>query len=156
MSGGVLRIPTGKVHVSNDQSRELTISIESDRGVATVEEARAWTRARNVSEVECIVPDQSGVARGKLMPVAKFFSSNGMNMPQSIFYQTISGDYPELGEISTIDPADGDYVFKPDYSTLTMVPWESDPTAQVMHDAFHRDGRPVDIASTCTWQARSR
>ena len=146
MSGGVLRIPTGKVHVSNDQSRELTISIESDRGVATVEEARAWTRARNVSEVECIVPDQSGVARGKLMPVAKFFSSNGMNMPQSIFYQTISGDYPELGEISTIDPADGDYVFKPDYSTLTMVPWESDPTAQVMHDAFHRDGRPVDIA----------
>ncbi|MCB1478566.1 MAG: glutamine synthetase, partial [Rhodobiaceae bacterium] len=97
-------------------------------------------------EIECIVPDQSGVARGKLMPVAKFFSSNGMNMPQSIFYQTISGDYPELGEVSTIDPADGDYVFKPDFSTLSMVPWESDPTAQVIHDAFHRDGRPVDIA----------
>ncbi|MFN0262512.1 glutamine synthetase family protein [Tepidamorphus sp. 3E244] len=127
-------------------SKELTISIRSDRGVATVDEARAWLRARRTSEVECIVPDQSGVARGKLMPVSKFFSSDGMNMPQSIFYQTISGDYPELNDIATIDPADGDYVFKPDFSTLTMVPWETDPTAQIIHDAFHRDGRAVDIA----------
>ena len=26
------------------------------------------------------------------------------------------------------------------------MPWASDPTAQVIHDAFHQDGRPVEIA----------
>ena len=27
-----------------------------------------------------------------------------------------------------------------------MVPWASDPTAQIIHDAYTRDGRPVEIA----------
>ena len=31
-------------------------------------------------------------------------------------------------------------------STLAVVPWEEDPTAQLIHDAYHSDGRPVEIA----------
>ena len=34
----------------------------------------------------------------------------------------------------------------PDFSTLCSVPWAADPTAQVIHDAFYHDGRPVEIA----------
>jgi glutamine synthetase len=121
-------------------------TIESARGVASFEEAQAWMAPRRIEEIECIVPDMAGVARGKLMPGSKFFTGRVMNLPESIFYQTISGDYPNLANLTNIDPADGDLVFHPDFRTLCAVPWEADPTAQVIHDAFHRDGRPVELA----------
>ena len=52
---------TGTVFLALETAKgtELTIHIESERGVASAEEARAWTRARNTSEIERIVPDQS-------------------------------------------------------------------------------------------------
>ncbi|MGE0845415.1 MAG: glutamine synthetase family protein [Flavobacteriaceae bacterium] len=116
------------------------------RGVSNFEEARGWMESRGIDEIECIVPDQAGVARGKIMPASKFFQGRVMNLPQSIFMQTISGEYPDLDRLDNYDPADGDYNFTPDFSTLCQVPWETEPTAQIIHDAFHRDGRPVDIA----------
>lgn len=121
-------------------------TLESPRGVASYEEAKAWMATRRIDDVECIVPDQSGVARGKLMPASKFFEGRVMNMPESIFYQTISGDYPDLSDISALDPSDGDLQFVPDFATLCIVPWEDEPTAQVIHDAFHGDGRMVELA----------
>ncbi|MQT11344.1 glutamine synthetase family protein [Segnochrobactrum spirostomi] len=117
------------------------------RGVASFEEAATWLSQRGLEDIECIVPDVAGVARGKMMPVEKFLSGPTMTMPTSIFTQTITGDYPEDEEADEIyDPTDGDLVFEPDYSTLAVVPWASDPTAQIIHDAYHKDGRPVDTA----------
>ncbi|MCT8970496.1 glutamine synthetase family protein [Microbaculum marinisediminis] len=121
-------------------------TLESPRGVASFDEAKAWVATRNIDDVECIVPDQSGVARGKLMPASKFFEGRVMNMPESIFYQTISGDYPKLDGLAGLDPADGDLLFRPDFATLCIVPWEEEPTAQVIHDAYHSDGRVVELA----------
>jgi glutamine synthetase len=121
-------------------------AVASARGVATVEAARAWIHARGIEEIECVVPDQAGVARGKIMPASKFFNAPTMNMPSSIFHQTISGDYPDEDVPGSGDPADADLVLQPDFGTLTVVPWASDPTAQVVHDSFHRDGRPVEVA----------
>src|SRR3984957_17412956 len=63
--------------------------------VTNVAEARAWAAARGVTEIECLVPDLAGVARGKIMPSAKFFDDTAMALPSSIFMQTISGEYPE-------------------------------------------------------------
>jgi glutamine synthetase len=40
--------------------------------------ARQWCRERRIEDVECIIPDQAGVARGKLMPTPKFFGGNPM------------------------------------------------------------------------------
>ncbi len=37
-------------------------------------------------------------------------------------------------------------VLRPDPNTLRLVPWTADPTAQVIHDCYLRDGSPVDIA----------
>ena len=116
------------------------------RGVADHAAAVDWLKARGIQDVECIVPDQAGVARGKLMPTEKFANSPSITMPTSIFSQTISGDYPNEDDQFTHDPTDGDLIFDPDYNTLTIVPWASDPAAQLIHDARYKDGRPVDHA----------
>lgn len=116
------------------------------RGVADHESAVAWLKARGIQDVECIVPDQAGVARGKMMPTEKFANSPSITMPTSIFTQTISGDYPREDETFSHDAADGDLIFDPDYGTLTIVPWASDPAAQLIHDARYKDGRSVDHA----------
>ncbi len=31
-----------------------------------------WITSRRIEEVECLVPDMSGIARGKILPSAKF------------------------------------------------------------------------------------
>ncbi|MEM0908866.1 MAG: glutamine synthetase family protein [Pseudomonadota bacterium] len=116
------------------------------RGVADHASAVAWLKARGIQDVECIVPDQAGVARGKLMPTEKFARAPSITMPTSIFSQTISGDYPREDDQFAHDPPDGDLIFDPDYATLAIVPWASDPAAQLIHDARYKDGRPVDHA----------
>ena len=116
------------------------------RGVAGIDEARDWLRSRNIEDIECIVPDQAGVARGKMMPTEKFFSGPVMTLPASIFSQTISGEYPDEDENFHHAPTDGDLFFKADYSTLCSVPWETDPTAQLIHDAYTKDEQPVETA----------
>ncbi|MEM1288396.1 MAG: glutamine synthetase family protein [Pseudomonadota bacterium] len=127
--------------------------MSSQRGVQTEDDARLWLAERGIEDIECVVPDQAGVARGKMMPVSKFFSGAAMTMPSSLFRQTISGDYPEENAHFRYDPRDGDLVFRPDYSTLSVVPWESDPTAQLIHDAFERTG---DVFSSAPRQVLKR
>ena len=117
--------------------------IVSRRGVASFEEAQLWLAERGIEDIECIVPDLAGVARGKMMPAEKFFSGPVMTMPSSIFAQTISGDYPPDDDRFQHNSTDSDLFFRADYSTLTTVPWESDPTAQLIHDAYTREGIPV-------------
>src|SRR5687767_265960 len=129
----------------------LTVQINEElkqpaRGVANEAAAREWCRARRIDDVECIIPDQAGVARGKLMPTEKFFGGNPMTLPASMFTQTITGEYPEEEEAFLEGVTDSDLVFRADFSTLAVVPWASDPTAQVIHDAYHKDGADFEIA----------
>lgn len=116
------------------------------RGVPGASAAQEWLEERGLEDIECMVPDMSGVARGKMMPVAKFIEAPTMSIPGSIFTQTITGDYPDEDDDFEIDAADSDIKLIPDYSTLAVVPWASDPTGQIIHDAYHQDGRPVEIA----------
>lgn len=117
-----------------------------DRGVSTLEEAGAWFARQSIEEIECVVPDLAGVARGKIMPVRKFLGTPSMNLPLAVFYQTIAGEFPEFeGAVNAVQ-ADTDIFLTPDFATLAAVPWAQDPTAQVIHDAFHPDGRPVEEA----------
>ncbi|RLQ87234.1 glutamine synthetase family protein [Notoacmeibacter ruber] len=108
--------------------------IECLRGVSSWREAAAWLQARGIEDIECITPDLAGVARGKMMPTNKFTSNTALSLPSSIFRQTISGDYPEEVGDFRYDPNDGDLKLLPDLSTLCVVPWESDPTAQIICD----------------------
>ena len=38
---------------------------ESRRGVGSLDDAREWLRERGIEDIECVVPDQAGVARGE-------------------------------------------------------------------------------------------
>jgi len=103
-----------------------------------------FLREHGISEVEAIIPDMAGVARGKLMPAEKFAEEEGMRLPEAIFLQTVTGDYPE--DQSAMNPSDIDIVLKADPKTVRVVPWAAEPTAQVIHDCFYSDGRPVMMA----------
>ncbi len=108
------------------------------------EELQDWFKEHRITEVEAIVPDISGVARGKILPAHKYWQERGMRLPEGIFLQTVTGDYPE--DDSMISQAEIDIVLKPDLRTLCPVPWANEPTAQIIHDAFYHDGRTVEIA----------
>jgi len=113
------------------------------RGVASLAEAAEWCRRQGIEEIECMIPDLAGVARGKIMPVRKFLGAPSMNLPLAVFYQTITGDFPDFEGLVDAVQSDTDIFLTPDFATLAVVPWASDPTAQIIHDAFHPDGRPV-------------
>ena len=102
-------------------------------------------RDHGIQEVEAIVPDMAGIARGKVMPAEKFAEDQGMRLPDSIFLQTVTGDYPE-DTASAMSPAEIDIILKPDPRTVRRVPWAAEPTAQVIHDCFYADGRRVKMA----------
>ncbi|TWH00597.1 glutamine synthetase [Mesorhizobium sp. J18] len=115
------------------------------RGVRNWKEASAWLEWRGIEDIECITPDQAGVARGKMMPTKKFTSNTSLALPSAVFMTTISGDYPENSASFVYPEDDGDLKLVPDLSTLSVVPWETDPTAQVICDLVHQDGRSVEF-----------
>jgi len=108
-------------------------------------EIQQFFRDHGISEVEAIIPDMAGIARGKLMPAEKFAEDAGMRLPESIFLQTVTGDYPS-DTSSAMSPAEIDIVLKADPKTVRVVPWAAEPTAQVIHDCFYSDGRRVSMA----------
>ena len=65
-------------------------------------------KEHGISEVEAVVPDMAGIARGKVMPAPKFAEDEGMRMPESIFLQTVTGEYPD--DDRAISPSEIDIV----------------------------------------------
>jgi glutamine synthetase len=120
--------------------------VKNERGVRNWKEARGWLEWRGIEDIECITPDQAGVARGKMMPTKKFTSNTSLALPSAVFMATISGRYPEDGNGFAYPEDDGDLKLVPDLSTLSVVPWEDDPTAQVICDLVHQDGRGGELA----------
>ena len=119
--------------------------VKNTRGVRNWKEASEWLEWRGIEDIECITPDQAGVARGKMMPSSKFTSNTSLALPSAVFMMTISGGYPEDGNGFAYPEDDGDLKLVPDLSTLSVVPWEDDPTAQVICDLAHQDGRQVEF-----------
>ena len=108
-----------------------------------------WLKGNSITEVECLVPDLSGIARGKILPSNKFIKglkNDSHRLPQSIFIQTISGGFATDDEELPIDvynPTDIDVILRPDFNTIRIVPWYEDPTAQIICDAVNLNGSPV-------------
>ncbi len=105
--------------------------------------AQSYLEGRVLDEVECIVADLAGIARGKAMPGAKFARQTQFYLPNSIFFQTITGDWVD-------DVADGftepDMVLTPDWDTAIPAPWTADWTLQVIHNIDDQQGQPVPFA----------
>ncbi|MCV6574865.1 MAG: glutamine synthetase family protein [Cohaesibacter sp.] len=128
-------------------SNDKDATIRDALGVlpSTPEEMREWMRLRHIDEVECVVPDFVGVARGKAMPASKFSGFNPTYLPTSIFFQTITGNYIEMDHRDDF-MMEKDIQLVPDLSTLRAVPWANDPTLQVIHDLYTLEGEPVELA----------
>ncbi|MGH1330820.1 MAG: glutamine synthetase family protein [Paracoccaceae bacterium] len=105
--------------------------------------AQDFLEGRRLDEVECIVADLSGVARGKAMPAGKFFRQEQFYLPNSIFLQTITGDWLSTDAFEFTEP---DMILTPDLSTATAAPWTADWTLQVIHDINDQQGNPVPVA----------
>ncbi len=102
---------------------------------------QSWLQEREIEDVETLVPDMAGSARGKVLPADKF-GSGELKMPEAVFGQTITGDFVNNDK----NVEDRDMLLTPDPTTLRPVPWATDPAASVFLDCFRTDGSPVDTS----------
>ena len=105
-----------------------------------------WLKERRVGEVECVVPDMAGIARGKILPTDKFLQAlqhSTLRLPESVFGQMVTGADAETDILTYQAP---DMIMLPDPSTTRIVPWYKEPTAQVICDCVTFDGDTVAYA----------
>ena len=113
----------------------------------TFAELETWLNNRHVTEIECLVPDLTGVARGKILPREKFTEDRGMRLPEVVVAGSVTGQFPTEGPyFDVISVTDKDMHLVPDPSTVRLVPWAADPTAQIVHDCFDREGGLIPYA----------
>jgi glutamine synthetase len=106
--------------------------------------ARDYLDANRLDEVECMISDLPGIARGKAVPAGKWEKQTQFHLPESIFFQTLTGGWGEAaGDAGFTEP---DMILIPDYSTATAAPWTADGTLQVIHDAFDTNGEPIQFS----------
>ena len=108
------------------------------------EAARLYLEGKRPEEIECIVSDLPGIARGKAMPAGKFARQSRFFLPRTIFHQTITGGWATVPVPE--DATEPDMILTPDYSTATAAPWTADRTLQVIHDMELQEGGPVPAA----------
>ena len=106
--------------------------------------AKEWIHKNRINEIECVFPDLTGSAKGKLVPANKYLKDRGFRLPESIFFQTVTGDSGEFDDL--IEEMEIDMILKPDFSTICFVPWATEPTAQIIHDCFQYDGSDIEFA----------
>ena len=105
---------------------------------------RKWLNDNAIEEIESVVADMTGVARGKILPARKYCEEVGLRLPESVFAQTVNGDYPH--HMGVLGEADGDLFLKPDASTVRLLPFAARPSAVIIHDCCDAVGAPVPFA----------
>jgi hypothetical protein len=117
----------------------------SDLRAKLPEVAQLYLEGRPIDEVECIVADLAGVARGKAMPGSKFASQTHFYLPNSIFFQTITGDWAEVMDDGYTEP---DMVLTPDYlhGQPRALDGRLDAAGDPRHRAAGRHARPLRAA----------
>lgn len=112
------------------------------------QDLQEWMKSNLIIEVEALVCDMTGNARGKIIPAYRFFEGDGTRLPEMILVQTVTGEYPDDSVLEdVISAADIDLYLQPDANTARMVPWADEPTAQIIHDCVTSDGEPHPLAS---------
>jgi glutamine synthetase len=114
-----------------------------DTDTAAIKE---WLLKHKITEVECLVPDMTGNARGKFIPAQQFLSSGEPRLPESILAQSVTGEYSD-DHWSFVEPTDADMILRPDVNTIRIVPWAREPTAQIIHDCYTREGEPHPLST---------
>ena len=111
------------------------------------EQLKDWLQTKSITEIESLVPDIAGIARGKITPASKYLREESIRLPESLFGQTVTGDWPDDETYEAIiDPSERDMHVAPDPTTVRLVPWAHEPTAQIIHDCYYQDLTPVPLA----------
>ena len=75
--------------------------MEPSKKLTTFNDLEQWLNERKVTEVECLVPDLTGVARGKILPREKFTEDRGMRLPEAIVGMGVTGEFPRKVRTTT-------------------------------------------------------
>ena len=111
----------------------------------SMEKIRDWLRENRITEVECLVPDMTGSARGKFIPAHQFLGRGKPRLPESIMIQSVTGEYSDshwdfvepTDIIESVDTDDSDLMGADiedaeDVQTGTFAPGDfEEPTAAV-------------------------
>src|SRR3954468_1017259 len=137
----------GSTHNARHRAQQSGAGGGCARAVIYMNLLSDFIQRHQITEVECLVPDMSGIARGKILPAEKFLRilrERGLRMPEAIFIQTVTGESPDDEDVTS--PANSDIYMIPDGGTIREVPWYKEPTAAVISDCVYANGNPVDIA----------
>ena len=66
-----------------------------------IEKFQNWFHENSITEVECLVPDLGGIARGKILPTNKFLKGledESHRLPQSLLFKR----YQEIMQLKTL------------------------------------------------------
>ena len=102
-------------------------------------------RERGISEVEAIIPDMAGIARGKIMPAREVRRRRG-HAPAGEHLPADGDRRLSAGHFRGDEPGGDRHRAQGRPATVRVVPWAAEPTAQVIHDCFYSDGRRVTMA----------
>ena len=93
--------------------------------------------------IDLLVPDPTGILRGKRLPIEdlKKLYGAGVPYPGAGSVLDAKGEVVDTVTYGTSD-GDPDIILKPVPGTLVPVPYAKRPTAQVMMQMEHTDGRP--------------
>ena len=140
---GLYRPPFPKVKAAGYDAASATML----QGVMANTKFEEFITSKRITEIECLVADMSGTARGKILPPKKFLKgqkTRGLRIPEEIFTLTINGRYVQ--ETEAVSDSAIDVYMDPDFDTTRIVPWYQEPTGQVICDAYHLNDEPVEIA----------
>ena len=95
-----------------DYKRKYTMSSRDNFSYNDMDQ---WLNEKRVTEIECLVPDLTGVARG-------------MRLPEAVLGMTITGNCPtdDAAYERAISSIDRDMILRADPNTITLVPWATD------------------------------
>ena len=135
-----------------EEKREISmnsISNESSKNPnnQAMEKITNWLNENDVKQVQCLIGDHTGVARGKVLPVDKFISEQGCRLGETILLQSVVGGYA-AGDVlwSLSDPRDVDMVLKPDADACYLLPWSDEKTAMIIHDCYTPQNKEVTFS----------
>jgi glutamine synthetase len=117
-------------------------------GMLTVEQLRTLVGSGSVDTVALALPDMQGRLQGKRLSVRYFLDevlAHGAEACSYLLAVDVDMNTVDGYEVSSWDRGYGDFVLRPDLSTLRRVPWQPG-TVLLLADACQYDGSPVPPA----------
>lgn len=104
-----------------------------------------WMHRHKVVEVEVLLPDLTGIPRGKIIPTEKFLLDT-VKLPESVIAQAVTGEWGLQEDFLNV--TDNDMQLVPDVDGCFVIPWApaDEPAAQVVCDCYSIRNRPVSHA----------